>query len=111
MTWLKSSPPNRLSPAEARTTEVDLVLRRGREYLAIEVKAGPGGAMRSLHQFMADRDLSWAVRFNSAPPMRQPIDTVTSIGQAVRYELLSLPAYAVECLPRLAKEMDANVQG
>lgn len=28
------------APAEARTTEVDLVLRRGREYLAIEIKAG-----------------------------------------------------------------------
>jgi len=72
--------------------------------------AGPGGAMRSLHQFMADRDLRWAVRFNGAPPMRQPIDTVTSKGQPVRYELLSLPVYTVECLPRLAKEMDAEVQ-
>jgi uncharacterized protein len=97
--------------AKSSAAEVDYLTAPTSYVLPIEVKAGPGGAMRSLHQFMAGRDLSWAVRFNSAPPTRQPIDTVTSTGQAVQYELLSLPAYAVECLPRLAKEMDADLQG
>lgn len=74
-------------------------------------KAGAGGAMRSLHVFMADRKLAWAARFNSAAPMVQVIDTTAATGEPVRYSLLSLPAYAVECLPRLAREMDAESQG
>lgn len=97
--------------AKSSAAEVDYLVAPTSHVLPIEVKSGPGGAMRSLHQFMAGRDLSWAVRFNSAPPMRQLIDTVTSTGKPVRYELLSLPAYAVECLPRLAIEMDAEVRG
>lgn len=92
---------------KSSSAEVDYLVAPTSHVLPIEVKAGLGGAMRSLHQFMAGRDLRWAVRFNSAPPMCQPINTVTSTGQAVTYALLSLPAYAVECLPRLAKDMDA----
>jgi hypothetical protein len=33
---------------------------------------------------------------------------MAATGTAVRYRLLSLPAYAVECLPRLAHEMDTE---
>jgi uncharacterized protein len=44
------------SPAEGRTTEVDLVLRRGREYLAIEIKASRAespddlAGLRAIHE-------------------------------------------------------------
>jgi hypothetical protein len=79
--------------------------------LPIEAKAGAGGAMRSLHVFMAERKLSWAARFNSAAPLMQDIDTTAATGKPVHYRLLSLPAYAVECLPRLAREMDAESRG
>ncbi len=64
--------------------------------------------MRSLHIFMAERKLTWATRFNNATPMKQNIDTKAATSKPVRYSLLSLPAYAVECLPRLAEEMDAE---
>ena len=67
--------------------------------------------MRSLHLFMAERKLAWAARFNSAAPMVQVINTKAATGEPVRYSLLSLPAYAVECLPRLATEMDAETRG
>jgi hypothetical protein len=64
--------------------------------------------MRSLHVFMAEQQLTWAARFNSATPVIQDISTTAATGKPVRYRLLSLPAYAVECLPRLAQEMDAE---
>lgn len=57
---------------------------------------------------MAQRRLAWAARFNGAPPVLQDVDTTAATGEPVRYRLLSLPAYAVECLPRLAREMDAE---
>jgi hypothetical protein len=65
--------------------------------------------MRSLHVFMAEQNLSWATRFNSAAPMVQDIDTKAATGKPPRYRLLLLLAYAMECLPRLAWEMDAGV--
>jgi len=84
---------------------VDYLTAPSGRVLPVEVKAGAGGAMRSLHLFMAERRLKWAVRFNSAPPTVQDIDTTASTGARARYRLLSLPAYAVEILPRLAAEM------
>ena len=93
--------------ARSSAAEVDYLAAPTGHVLPVEVKAGAGGAMRSLHVFMADRETAWAVRFNSAPPQLQDIDLVAATGKAARYALLSLPAYAVECLPRLAKEMDA----
>ncbi len=50
------------APAESRTTEVDFLLRRGREFLAVEAKAGrvpTGDDLAGLH---AIRDLKGLVR-------------------------------------------------
>ena len=96
--------------AKSSSAEIDYLCAPTSHVLPVEVKAGGGGAMRSLHLFMAERDLRWAVRFNSAAPMIQKVDTVTSTGTEVRYRLLSLPAYAAEILPRLAKEVDATLE-
>ncbi len=97
--------------ARSSAAEVDYLGAPTSHVLPIEAKAGTGGAMRSLHVFMADRKLAWAARFNSAAPMVQVIDTKAATGKPVRYSLLSLPTYAVECLPRLAREMDAESRG
>ncbi len=92
--------------ARSSAAEVDYLAAPTGHVLPIEVKAGSGGAMRSLHLFMAERQLGWAVRFNGAAPTVQRVDTIAATGTPARYDLLSLPAYAVECLPRLAREMD-----
>lgn len=96
--------------ARSSAAEVDYLAAPTSHVLPIEVKSGTGGAMRSLHVFMAEQKLSWAARFNSAAPMVQDVDTMAATGKPVQYQLLSLPAYAVECLPRLAREMDANAR-
>jgi uncharacterized protein len=100
-----------LREARSSAAEVDYIAAPTGHVLPIEVKAGAGGAMRSLHVYMAERKLSWAARFNSAAPLLQDIDTTAATGKPVRYRLLSLPAYAVECLPRLAQEMDTESRG
>lgn len=96
--------------ARSSSAEVDYLAAPTSHVLPIEVKAGAGGAMRSLHVFMAEQKLTWAARFNSAAPLIQDIDTMAATGTMARYRLLSLPAYAVECLPRLAQEMDADAR-
>jgi transcriptional regulator with XRE-family HTH domain len=89
--------------AWSSAAEVDYLGAPTGHVLPIDVKAGSDGAMRSLHVFMADRKLACAARINSAAPMVLVIDTKVATGEPVRYSLHSLPAYAVECLPRLAR--------
>lgn len=96
--------------ARSSSAEVDYLAAPTSHVLPIEVKAGAGGAMRSLHVFMADQKLPWAARFNSAAPRIQDIDTTAATGTTACYRLLSLPAYAVECLPRLAQQMDEDTR-
>jgi hypothetical protein len=57
--------------------------------------------MKSLHQFMHDKKLRLAARFDTNAPSLSEIDVRTTQGDAVRYHLLSLPAYLAFRLPAL----------
>ncbi len=52
--------------------------------------------MKSLHQFMAEKKLTLAVRFNANPLTVEDIDIKTTLGQPVKYRLLSIPLYLAE---------------
>jgi hypothetical protein len=49
--------------------------------------------MKSLHQFMFDRNLSLAVRLDLNPPSLQKLDLKTTQGNPARYTLMNLPHY------------------
>ncbi len=76
-----------------RPGEIDYVLQIEGIVVPVELKAGASGAMKSLHQFMFDKQLQIAVRVDSNPPTVQTIDLKTSQGNAVNYQLLSVPHY------------------
>lgn len=59
------------------------------------------GAMKSLHQFMADKGLELAVRVDSNPPSSMTVDVATTQGDRARYTLLSLPLYLLHRLRRV----------
>lgn len=84
------------------SAELDYVLGVGSSVVPVEVKAGAGGTLKSLHAFMAERKLPLAIRFNSAAPLVQDIDVRTTAGKSSRYRLLSLPMYLAEEVRRLA---------
>ncbi|MCP4690138.1 MAG: DUF4143 domain-containing protein, partial [Desulfobacterales bacterium] len=44
-----------------RQGEIDYIIQHGARVVPIEVKSGPAGAMKSLHQFMAEKRLDFAV--------------------------------------------------
>ena len=71
----------------------------------VEVKSGAAGAMKSLHQFMLDKDLPVAVRLDRNPPSLQLVDVKTTQGHRVRYQLLNLPHYLTWRLPRLIAQL------
>jgi len=50
-------------------------------------------SMKSLHQFMFDKKLDRALRFDRNPPSQLDLSVKTTQGDTVRYRLYSLPLY------------------
>ena len=93
-----------LREGKSNNAEVDYVTTINGQIVPIEVKAGASGRLKSLHQFVAQKSLTQALRFDLNPPSNQEINTkipIKSSSQNIRYNLLSLPLYMVEQLPRL----------
>jgi hypothetical protein len=86
----------------ANNAEVDYVVAMGARILPIEVKAGAGGSLKSLQQFILEKKVRQAVRFDLNPSSRVTVAYRARSDQTssdVTFELLSLPLYAVEALP------------
>lgn len=84
-----------------RNGEIDYLLELRGAILPVEVKSGAAGAMKSLHQFMHDKQLPLAIRLDRNPPSRQLMDVATTKGQAVRYTLFNLPHYLCAFLDKM----------
>ena len=104
-------PPNLhywLRQGRKGNAEVDYVTSRGDWIIPVEVKAGRSGSLKSLLQFAHEKRPPLAVRFDTNPPslqtVRHTIRTAESL-QAVTLQLLSLPLYAVEALPRFIDQL------
>jgi predicted AAA+ superfamily ATPase len=76
-----------------RPGEIDFLIQAGGRIVPVELKAGVSGAMKSLHQFMFDKQLRLAVRIDENPPSLATINVTTTQGDPVRYRLLGLPIY------------------
>ena len=96
---------------EGRTNnaEVDYVIAQGSQILPVEVKAGASGALKSLQQFVLEKKSTQTIRFDLNRPSRMMVDAKARSGDTVkdvRFELLSLPLYAVECVARIEDKSD-----
>ena len=108
---LLAGSPNReltywLREGRSANAEVDYVATFGGHIVPIEVKAGASGSLKSLHQFVAERRVPLAVRFDTAPPSVQTVRTTVQRAGApteVEYRLVSLPLYLVEQLPAVLR--------
>jgi predicted AAA+ superfamily ATPase len=76
-----------------RNGEIDFLVEANGCVLPVEVKSGAAGAMKSLHQFMFDKQLTRALRLDRNPPSIQRMNVRTTQGDEVRYKLLNLPHY------------------
>lgn len=103
---LLSDSPNReltywLREGRSANAEVDYVIALAGKVIPIEIKAGASGSMRSLHQFMGEKQAELAVRFDASLPSVSTVQTTINKGQQskeVCYPLYSLPLYLVERL-------------
>jgi predicted AAA+ superfamily ATPase len=104
-----SKSPNRelnywLREGRSSNAEVDYVVAINGEIVPIEIKAGATGSLKSLHQFVGEKGVSFAVRFDTNLPSTQSINTRIRRGEksiTVSYQLISLPLYLVERLSDL----------
>jgi len=87
-----------------RLGEIDYIIQHGNKIVPVEVKSGTAGSMKSLHQFMAEKNLDWAVRFNLNQPSLEKISVKTTLGNPVVYRLISIPLYMAEHLSELIEQ-------
>ncbi|MCF6263379.1 MAG: DUF4143 domain-containing protein [Xanthomonadales bacterium] len=84
---------------DGRQGEIDYLIQHGNKIVPIEVKSGASGAMKSLHQFMHDKNLDLAIRCDLNPMSISNIKVKTTTGKAVCYKLFSVPLYLAERIP------------
>ena len=86
--------------------EIDYLIQHEASIIPIEVKSGATGSLKSLHQFMSERNFKKAVRINSEKPVITNINTKTGAGGAsagggtAEYSLISIPFYLTEEVDR-----------
>jgi hypothetical protein len=84
--------------------EIDFVLQLEGHVVPVEVKAGRSGTMRSLHRFIWEKKLEFAVRFDlNLPSTLKAAHNMNYNNEnaSVEFQLISLPLYMVEQLPRV----------
>ncbi len=87
-----------------RLGEIDYIIQHGARVVPVEVKSGSAGSMKSLHQFMAEKNLDLAVRCNLNLPSVGKISVKTTLGKHVTYRLISMPEYLAELLAELIEQ-------
>ncbi|TVR48688.1 MAG: DUF4143 domain-containing protein [Planctomycetota bacterium] len=100
----RSGDPSRLyywQREGGRPGEIDHLIQHRNRVIPIELKSGAAGAMKSLHQFMADKGLDTAVRIDRNAPSTQSLTVRTTQGDQAQYLLVNLPLYLLEELDRV----------
>jgi len=86
--------------AKGSEAEIDYIINYSTNIVPVEVKAGATGSLKSLHQFMAEREFKKAIRINSEKPQIIKVNIKTITGNAAKYSLISIPFYLVEEIDR-----------
>ena len=86
-----------LREGKSHNAEVDYVVEDNSTLIAIEVKSGAAGKIRSLHQWMQDAKAprKKCIRFNLSKGGKEKISYQYD-EKVLKYELLTLPLYLVE---------------
>lgn len=89
--------------AKSAAAEIDYLLSHGQQVVPVEIKAGTTGSLKSLHQFLKEKNRHFAIRFNADVPSMFSGSTKMIDGTMIKYDLLSLPIYMVEQVQRLIR--------
>nr|NQU93262.1 ATP-binding protein [Bacteroidota bacterium] len=87
--------------------ELDFLYQHQNKIFPIEVKAGKSGSLKSLHLFLAEKNLLTGIRFNTDLPSFGELTAKVRIGniqQQLSYRLISLPLYMCSNLPLILNQ-------
>ncbi|MBI4667918.1 MAG: ATP-binding protein [Elusimicrobia bacterium] len=87
--------------SKGATAEIDYLIAHKSHLLPVEVKAGRGSTLFSLHQFMLEYKAPLAIRIYDGPLALEKLNT-NNFG----YHLLSLPLFMICELPRLLEAIN-----
>ncbi len=90
--------------AKSAAAEIDYLLTCGQAIIPVEIKAGTTGSLKSLHQFLKEKNRSFGLRFNADMPSLLSDAKKLTDGTTINYELLSLPLYLVGQTQRLMRD-------
>ena len=93
-----------LRERKTSNAEVDYVLSRGDMIFPVEVKAGKSGSLKSLLQFIYEKKVNLAVRFDLNLPSIQTVSHQllrNKKTETINFSLISLPLYMVSQLHRI----------
>jgi hypothetical protein len=93
-----------LRQKKSANAEVDYVISQGDLITPVEVKAGKSGTLKSLLQFVFNKNARLGVRFDLNPPSIQRINHSLRQAQStnnITFDLISLPLYMVGQLARI----------
>ena len=113
--FLLAERPNReltywLREGRSDNAEVDYVVELGGCIVPIEVKAGRAGTLKSLHQFVFEKRVSFAIRFHADLPALQTVDTEVRRGhgtERVRYGCCPCPSISWNGCPASSTDGEA----
>jgi Holliday junction resolvase-like predicted endonuclease len=100
-----------LREGRAGNAEIDFITQLGQAIVPVEVKAGKSGSLKSLQQFVNQKKARVGVRFDLNIPSYQHVSHALSQGGEsvqVEFDLLSLPLYMIEELPRIFGDIVTN---
>ena len=89
--------------AKSAAAEIDYLLTCSQQVVPVEIKAGTTGTLKSLHQFLKEKQRHFALRFNADIPSLWNDNKKLTDGSLIDYELLSLPLYMVGQTQRLMR--------
>ena len=98
---------------EARNAaaEVAYLMAPALQVVPVEIKVGTTGSLRSLHQFLNEKQRDFALRFNADVPSLLRDSKGLPDGTRIDYHLLSLPLYMVGQARRLVVEFESERGG
>lgn len=87
------------------TAEIDYIYPYADHILPVEVKAGKGGSLASLHQFMFEYKKPLAIRIYDGELAYETIGITLPQSKQIQYPLLSVPLYLIHRLPELVQDL------
>lgn len=103
-----------LREGKTANAEVDFVIASGNQVIPIEVKSGKSGTLKSLQQFVLNKNTTLCIRVDLNPPefgkISHGVRSNDGNSVSVAYNLLALPLYLIEELPRILDEIRSENQ-